>query len=78
MNENVTRSFSAAANINNTNELSILLIGLFFAILLLIFAYIIMQAYEEIQNGGEMKRFLWTITRVVFMFCILSAILLYN
>lgn len=44
----------------------------FFGILLLIIAYIAIQKFKEVENGGDIKGFATTIIRAVFIVIICS------
>lgn len=59
-----------------SSEVNVLLLGLFFSVLFIIIAYVLIQGYEKLQNGGSVKQFLLLGLRMIFMFCLLSYFLL--
>lgn len=44
----------------------------FFAVLLLVIVYILMQGFDEFRHGGKASAFIWLLARTLILFCIMT------
>lgn len=70
-----TDAFKAASGIE-AGSLGDVIVVSFFGILLLVIAYIAIQKFKQLEKGGDMKGFVRTVIRAVFIVIICSVFLI--
>ncbi|WP_101776039.1 DUF3262 family protein [Pasteurella oralis] len=75
MSKTATQAFEMGASAT-ASEVSTLFISLCLAFFFVVFAYVVIHAYGELQQSGEMKKFFFILIRMALLIVIISYFLL--
>ncbi|MCI7354151.1 MAG: DUF3262 family protein [[Actinobacillus] rossii] len=71
--QDVAKAFEVAAGSNSAPaEFYGFVAPIFFAILLVVIAYILLQGFDEFRHGGKTSTFIWLVARTGILFCIMT------